>query len=135
MQLRSADYLQPIWLKNLFVASHIGSDAGDLCGVARGNERVGSRGDSQGDVRSAGPSIRVIQGGRSSRDSGHLSPSLPSNPQELSLEGEPELQLPDNWQQLMAEREGFEPDSGPKSNQQATESESNSIPTDPRKSP
>lgn len=35
----------------------------------------------------------------------------------------------------MAEREGFEPDPGDKSDQQATESESNSIPGDPRKSP
>ncbi len=35
----------------------------------------------------------------------------------------------------LAEREGFEPDSGVQSDQQATESESNSIPTDPRKSP
>jgi hypothetical protein len=35
----------------------------------------------------------------------------------------------------MAEREGFEPDSGPESDQQPTDSESNSIPTDPRKSP
>jgi hypothetical protein len=35
----------------------------------------------------------------------------------------------------MAEREGFEPDSGTQSDQQATESESNSIPTDTHKSP
>jgi hypothetical protein len=61
----------------------------------------------------AAPSIRVIQGGRSSRDSGHLSPSLPlESPRAvttLPLEREPELQLPDNWQQILAEREGFEP--------------------------
>jgi hypothetical protein len=35
----------------------------------------------------------------------------------------------------MAEREGFEPDAGVESDQQVTESESNSIPDDPRKSP
>jgi integrase len=35
----------------------------------------------------------------------------------------------------VAEREGFEPDSGVQSDQQATESESNSIPSDPQKSP
>ena len=35
----------------------------------------------------------------------------------------------------LAEREGFEPDSGSESDQQLAESESNPIPNDPRKSP
>ena len=35
----------------------------------------------------------------------------------------------------MAEREGFEPDSDPLSNQQLIESEDNSVPSNPRKIP
>jgi hypothetical protein len=35
----------------------------------------------------------------------------------------------------MAEREGFEPDSGVESDQQVGDSESDPAPTDPRKSP
>ena len=35
----------------------------------------------------------------------------------------------------MAEREGFEPDSGVESDQQVGDSEGNPVPTDPRKSP
>jgi hypothetical protein len=44
-------------------------------------------------------------------------------------------QAPERSWKYVAEREGFEPDSKPQADQQATESESNSIPTDPRKSP
>jgi len=35
----------------------------------------------------------------------------------------------------MAEREGFEPDSDPKSDQQVTDSENDSVPDDPQKTP
>jgi hypothetical protein len=35
----------------------------------------------------------------------------------------------------MAEREGFEPDSGPQLDQQVGDSESDPVPTDPRKTP
>jgi hypothetical protein len=35
----------------------------------------------------------------------------------------------------LAEREGFEPDSDPLSNQQVTDSEDNSVPSNPHKSP
>ena len=49
--------------------------------------------------------------------------------------GDPDVQLPDNWYKIVAEREGFEPDSDPKSDQQVTDSENNSVPEDPPNTP
>jgi len=53
----------------------------------------------------------------------------------LSLEPDIEIHAPDNWWEMVAEREGFEPDADPVSNQQLTESEDNSVPSNPRKPP
>jgi hypothetical protein len=61
-------------------------DAGDLCGVARGNERVGSRGDSQGDGRSAGALDPLSFKAADHRGTAAIfRRHYPSNPQELSL--------------------------------------------------
>jgi hypothetical protein len=61
---------------------------------------------------------------------------VPSQGRELSLQRPRDPQVPDNWYEVIGgEREGFEPDSGPEADQQATESERDSIPADPRKSP
>jgi hypothetical protein len=54
---------------------------------------------------------------------------------DLPVETGSKAQVPDNWRKLMAEREGFEPDSDPLSDQQVTDSENNPVPTDPQKAP
>jgi hypothetical protein len=51
------------------------------------------------------------------------------------LEEDEKTQVPDNFWKMMAEREGFEPDSDPLSNQQLTDPEDNSVPSNPHKSP
>jgi hypothetical protein len=60
---------------------------------------------------------------------GHVAVSV-AGPQELSLAAVHDAQLSENFNELMAEREGFEPDSGTLSDQQFTDSENNLVPSD-----
>ena len=54
---------------------------------------------------------------------------------DLPVETGSKTQVPDNWWEILAEREGFEPDSDPQSDQQVTDSENNLIPRDPQETP
>ena len=73
------------------------------------------------------------------RVSFRLPPTSPLRSQKtvtgLSLERLSDTQVPDNYWKILAEREGFELDSDPLSDQQVTDLENNPVPDDPQETP